>query len=60
MPSELLDSSTMCQGAHHQTLEVNKPDMNHPYCKKCSECSALYKGLLTTRVPVVPLVISEI
>ena len=41
-------------------LGVNKPDINHPYSKKCSEFFALYKGLLTTRLPVVPLVVSEV
>ena len=41
-------------------LDVSKRSINPPDCNKCSEYSAVYKGLPTIRVPVVPLVISEV
>ena len=40
--SELLDSSTMCQGVHHQILGDNKPNSTQPYCNKCSNYFASY------------------
>ena len=41
-PSELLDSSTMCQGVHHQILGVDTRNITRPYCNKCSTYLASY------------------